>query len=561
MLQSQLHTFDKFTSFSCHTVFYTWLFVLLHAEEVTRPNAIYVLGATYCKVMDHTYARKPRPFSPSLESASGLTGRNIQYGKCIICSGNRSEKLTAVTLGLRKTRDSALLRNDTALINYLDLNLHTTQFIHETCRSRFSTTDKRLEKSEQTRQLEISNVRGAARSLTRGFDNHIDLNLHTTEYIHKTHWRQFNRTGKLQAEREQTRQSETGNVRRTTRSLTGGFDSNTMCILCRQQVDSTNKKKSSRRKVETLTIAETWDKTCDKHNDDWVNEVRGRIQFCNNDLVAAGAINHKLCNTGFNNCQTKHAGTVKTGRPIKEVANKAFKLVCEQLEKSCKSGVYTVTQLHEMMIGFIKNMTAEVKDEIVEYTQDIDCADPVDADKYELKETQIDNFVQNGVDLFETCNIADDNDSDESESDDDQSAAEFNAYTEQYLLSRLKRKYGKNLFITNLHGQGNVVCLRNSVSGIIYGTWKRQQCQPAERLVSNAAQLIAAQIRKTKCELPTYSSVIDDLLDSYFCVVPSLLRIFMECLIDDEIKRVEISQALMQSVLQNQGDVQTNASL
>jgi hypothetical protein len=51
--------------------------------------------------MDHSYAQQPQP-------------------KCILCMQDSGDKLTVVTLGLHKIRESAVIRNAGDLIEYLD---------------------------------------------------------------------------------------------------------------------------------------------------------------------------------------------------------------------------------------------------------------------------------------------------------------------------------------------------------------------------------------------------------------------------------------------------------
>jgi hypothetical protein len=106
------------------------------------------------------------------------------------------------------------------------------------------------------------------------------------------------------------------------------------------------------------------------------------------------------------------------------------------------------------------------------------------------------------------------------------------------------------LFITQLHGRKNIVCFRNLASTIIQETWKQQQtwdvCSADEALVKNAARMIAAQIREMKFDLSTYPST-GDLLKGVEFAVPPLLQSFMECLIEDKLKRAGVSQALVQS--------------
>jgi hypothetical protein len=156
----------------------------------------------------------------------------------------------------------------------------------------------------------------------------------------------------LQEELEQKKHLEVLNSKRLTRNSTGGFDSRTMCILCGQDVDMSEKCKPKRRKVETHTIVQKWCEVCEKRNDQWGQEVAARLEFFNKDLVAADAIYHTTCAIRFKSCLTKQPGVSKVGRPIKEIASDAFNIVCRHLEASCESGLYTVKELHEMMVNY-----------------------------------------------------------------------------------------------------------------------------------------------------------------------------------------------------------------
>jgi hypothetical protein len=200
------------------------------------------------------------------------------------------------------------------------------------------------------------------------------------------------------------------------------------------------------------------DHTCEKRNDEWAQEVRSRLEYCSNDLVAADATYHKLCDTRFNKCLAKEAGTVKPGRPIKEAANEAFNLVCKKLEKSYESGMYTISQLHAMMVDFLRNRTAD-KNETMECTDSVNIDPDIDCSQ----DTEIDEFDS---DIESSSNMETEDSFDENCSYDDLPAAvsadgnisaEFNAYSRQYLLVRLKQKYGEHLYVTNLHGRKNFV--------------------------------------------------------------------------------------------------------
>jgi hypothetical protein len=85
---------------------------------------------------------------------------------------------------------------------------------------------------------------------------------------------------------------------------------------------------------------------------------------------------------------------------------------------------------------------------------------------------------------------------------------------------------------------------------IIQESWKQQQCEKdgsdAERLVRNAARLIAAQMREVKFDMSVYPSSTE-IVETNESAVPGLLSVFIEHLVNDKLKCAGISQALMQS--------------
>jgi hypothetical protein len=316
---------------------------------------------------------------------------------------------------------------------------------------------------------------------------------------------------------------------------------------------SADRSKAKRRKVETQTIAETWRKTCDKRNDSWAQEVRSRLEFFNNDLVAADAIYHKLCNSRFYMCVPKEAGNLSRGRPIKETATEAFKMVCKHLEDSCESELYTLSDLHKLMVDFIRAARTNGCEDNCKSTElnnlDTDYECPQDNDIEGAVDSEVQSFADMEYDLGSDQNNNVENVS-PSDPKIEQTSPEFLAYSVDYLLSQLKTKYGEHIYVTELNGRKNVVCFKNFVSLIVEETWKQQQSErdgsEAERLVRNAARLIAAQIREAKSDMSVYPCT-EDIVNTNDTVVPSLLRIFMECLVTDKLKCAGLSQALMQS--------------
>jgi hypothetical protein len=332
--------------------------------------------------MDHTYASVPQPCSSTQTSAITVPFRNLQHGKCIVCCQDNGQKLTVVSLGLKKIRESAVVRNDTELIAYLDSNCGKSEYIHETCRINFNRTEKILGHEEMQNQLDMESNR------------------------------------------------------RRTRCSTGGFDPKTMCILCDNSVDLSQKAKAKRRKVETHTIVENWIAICKKRNDVWSQEVSSRLEFFNNDLVAADAIYHQLCKTRFSIGRAKEAGKVSIGRPVNEIANEAFNMICMHLEKSCENGLYTLVELHKMMVDYIRTTCTYNKNETVNNIHGHNIQSHFEC----LEDTVVDCPAENDVNLcsdMESENGSDHNNNSETVSPAPHSP-EILAYTADYLLTLLK---------------------------------------------------------------------------------------------------------------------------
>lgn len=198
-------------------------------------------------------------------------------------------------------------------------------------------------------------------------------------------------------------------------------------------------------------------------------------------MIAADAIYHMLCYARFTSCLPKEAGTVKIGRPIKEIANDAFNMVCKELERSYESGIYTVKQLHQMMVDFIGNMTGRQQSS-EEAKHEVNCEDTAEEDVVGNDDTEFDNFVENEDESFadmETDEDCDENGNYDFDSTrypiDEQDAAEYDAYSRSHLFLRLKQKYGDHLYISELHGRKKVVCFRNFVCLLVKQTWKERQ--------------------------------------------------------------------------------------
>jgi hypothetical protein len=118
------------------------------------------------------------------------------------------------------------------------------------------------------------------------------------------------------------------------------------------------------------------------------------------------------------------------------------------------------------------------------------------------------------------------------------------------LKQKLVTTYGQHITFADVRGRKNVVCFRDLVSHIISDKWyearQEDDGSKAERLVRMAARMIRAQIREMESDMSKYPSCDQIVLDDE-TVVPPLLKLFCECMVEDRLKCAGISQALTQT--------------
>jgi hypothetical protein len=327
---------------------------------------------------------------------------------CIICcSHNNDDKLVTVTFKLDTIRASAVIRDETDLVDYLDANSNAVHQVHANCRRRFN----RREDLEKIQKAKI----------------------------------EMARTGR--------------------------------------------------------TLAEV----CEKRKDDWADEVKGRMQFCN-DLMAADAVYHVKCHRRFSLMLEMTAGQAKRGRPLNVTADIAFEKLCTELEKSSERGIYTLQDLHMMM----------------------KCYMSVDKPDEEYVEGEMDD------DDEETGQDSNNND----------------VYSTFYVKKRLLQKYDNHIQFAEIKGRKNVVCFKDFVIHIVSDEWYEEQYKQegskGEKLVKSAAALIRAQLRELEFDVTNYPSSDNILLDDE-SVIPPLLKLFLDCLINDKLKQASPAQCIVQA--------------
>ena len=126
-------------------------------------------------------------------------------------------------------------------------------------------------------------------------------------------------------------------------------------------------------------------------------------------------------------------------------------------------------------------------------------------------------------------------------------------YTRKWLKTKLKNKYGEEIFFAELQGKTDVVCFRDSAEFIINDKWyenkKENITEEAERIVKQAAKIILGQIRSTKFNTDTYplhGEISNIEIGKEW--IPSYIRLFMESMMKKELKQVIIGQAIVNAV-------------
>ena len=123
------------------------------------------------------------------------------------------------------------------------------------------------------------------------------------------------------------------------------FDFKKHCFFCGDFVD---RNKTGNRTVATLEILDSLKERCDKRNDKWGLEVKGRLEP-HSDLVAPEAAYHKKCCNSF--CYVSSGKSV--GRPENIIMSRAFDELCSWLESNATDAeLYTLDELRHKLEVF-----------------------------------------------------------------------------------------------------------------------------------------------------------------------------------------------------------------
>ena len=128
--------------------------------------------------------------------------------------------------------------------------------------------------------------------------------------------------------------------------------------------------------------------------------------------------------------------------------------------------------------------------------------------------------------------------------------SEDSVYSQKWLKTKLKERYGDHITFSEGEGKGSKVCFRNMMEYLINDKWyqdrKSSTQDEAERIISMAANLILDDIRSSKFDCEWYPTT--EIMQSTEHVlewIPSKLRLFMQCICKNTLKQSSIGQVLV----------------
>ena len=146
---------------------------------------------------------------------------------------------------------------------------------------------------------------------------------------------------------------------------------NCLAFFALKKIDHRNPNRDAIVKVQTLPIRDCLIKRAEERNDDWGNQVFGKLLTCN-DLVAEEAVYHLNC---MNKFRLERFDAGKTGRPINTTMMDAYDKACCWLENESDCELYTLKEVHEKMASLsdngevytIKTLKRKLKDKYKEH--------------------------------------------------------------------------------------------------------------------------------------------------------------------------------------------------
>ena len=122
-----------------------------------------------------------------------------------------------------------------------------------------------------------------------------------------------------------------------------------------------------------------------------------------------------------------------------------------------------------------------------------------------------------------------------------------------YLKNKLQEKYGNSIFFRDSHIKESLMCFEASVFSILIYFWYAERKSDAEedsvRVMKIAVEMIMMELRSKVDDLKHYPSnetISDSKLNLEY--LTSLLKVFLENLINNELKQIRIGQTIVHAV-------------
>lgn len=281
------------------------------------------------------------------------------------------------------------------------------------------------------------------------------------------------------------------------RSSTPSFSYQDKCLFCSFPDKYGGRKKQFQLiPVRTKNFQTSLIDICNTRSDKWCDNVKGRLAFIN-DLHAADAVYHKVCNANFRSgkqiplCfQAKDSEDIaktkklKTGRPQSLSRTEAFLKVLDDLRQNDNEQT-TIGDLIEKMKEYLKE----------------------DEDPYSFP----------------------------------------------FMKQQLKKHVGHELVFTEIHGKKNIVTFRRKASSILNDFFKNANHDEndKERIVKTAAELIKSDIKGVMQSKDNYATSLEmSSVENSLQFIPESLQLLLSTIFvgkDKEMKICSIGQAIMQA--------------
>ena len=282
-----------------------------------------------------------------------------------------------------------------------------------------------------------------------------------------------------------------------TRKFSGNqFRYENNCVLCGSSVEIQNENKLDGdydvvHRVETFDFQVSIKTLCKTRNDEWANEVLGRVEGVN-DLPAAEARYHRSCNSNFRtfkNIPEKYRANYDNGKKV----------------RSRPCNMSSVTAFSETMQYF-------------------EC--------HENEQLSV-------VDLVDIM----------------RDKCGGNSYSSVYMKKKMLDYFGDNIIIAEVDGKQDVVTFKSEAHAILHTFYKRNksdECKSEkEAIITTAARFILNDIKsmdKCKDNYPQASQI--SALDTNLEYLPDSLQLLLQKVIDNKQgkkKIVSIGQSIVQS--------------